>query len=156
MHYGGGLGLAYAALGLISFLAIAGVIQTTGGISLNAFRITQMVDMRFHDGVNHALELKAGGRALQYVSKGLAVFTAILVGILLMGYYCLEKGNAEQALFDKTFIAWFVIGGAFPYLITSYFLDQIEQNTEELVILSRLQIKPARWKTSTRPMRRPM
>jgi len=47
IHYGGGLGLAYASLGLLSYLALAGVCSTAGGIASNAFRITKIVDMKF-------------------------------------------------------------------------------------------------------------
>ena len=88
MHYGGGLGLAYAALGLISFLAIAGVIQTTGGISLTAFRFTQLAKMQFLHDQNHALELQKGARAINHISQGLGLFSAFLIGLLAIGFFC--------------------------------------------------------------------
>ncbi len=52
IHYGGGLGLSYAGLGLTPFLAITGVSRVMGGIAANAFRLTKMVPITFRNDKN--------------------------------------------------------------------------------------------------------
>lgn len=47
LHYGGGIGLAYAGLGLSSFLSLVGVSRVMGGVAANAVRLTKMVSMQF-------------------------------------------------------------------------------------------------------------
>ena len=43
LHYGGGIGLAYAGLSLALFLPLVGISRVMGGIAANSVRLTKMV-----------------------------------------------------------------------------------------------------------------
>ena len=70
---------------------------------------------------------------MQYVARGLSIFVGLLLGVMLIGFYCHENQFVAISMFDKVFIAAFILGGAFPYLLSSIILDLVEENTDEMV-----------------------
>jgi len=135
LHYGGGIGLAYTGMGLMAFLPLVGVSRVMGGIAANAFRLTKMVSMRFQNekDQNNALEIDIGGRSIAMVGRALAFFTAVFISILYLGYYCKKEDVNEISLFDMVFLASFVFGGAFPYMVSFVFLESVEDNTDKMM-----------------------
>jgi hypothetical protein len=67
------------------------------------------------------------------VGRVLGFFCAIFMTIVYLGFYCLSKEIVSVSLFDTSFITAFVLGGAFPYLISFVFQESIEDNTNIMV-----------------------
>ena len=148
IDYAGSLGLAYVGLGLAIYLPIAGVSRVMGGIAANAFRLTKMVKMHFKpqaqdetaldplsnvQGQNNAFEIDSGARSVAMVGRILNFFCAVYMCVMFLGYYCQEFRIVQISLFDMQFLVPFIFGGAFPFMISHIFLENIEDNTHEMV-----------------------
>jgi hypothetical protein len=135
LHYGGGIGLAYTGLGLASFLSLVGVSRVMGGVAANAVRLTKMVSMKFNNEKrqNNALEIDIGGRSIAMVGRALAFFSAVFLSILYLGFYCKKENVTDISLFDMVFMASFVFGGSFPYMVSFVFLESVEDNTDKMM-----------------------
>ena len=70
---------------------------------------------------------------MSYVSRGITIFNAFILGILMLGLYGQLKTLSSMIFHDHVFLSALLIGASFPFLISGVFFGAIGANTEKLV-----------------------
>jgi H(+)-translocating pyrophosphatase len=107
-------GIALAALGILSTLCISLTIDAYGPISDNAGGIAEMSGMG-HEVRERTDALDAAGNTTAAIGKGIAIGSAVLVGLALIGAFVTRAGIAHVDIMEPYEFAGLIVGAMLPY-----------------------------------------
>jgi inorganic pyrophosphatase len=135
----GMLGVALAAIGMLSTLAVGLAIDAYGPISDNAGGIAEMSEIG--DDIREITDaLDAAGNTTAAVGKGFAIGSAALVSLALYGAFVTRAsapGNANQIksieVTDPWIFAMLLIGAMLPYAFSAMTMKSVGSAAQEMV-----------------------
>ena len=68
------------------------------------------------------------------VGRGVTFFASVLLAIIYLGFYCKKNKIFDISMFNMVFLASFIFGGTFPYVISFFFVVSLEENTDHMVL----------------------
>jgi K(+)-stimulated pyrophosphate-energized sodium pump len=117
-HNAGMYGIAMAAIGMISTIAIGLTIDAYGPVSDNAGGIAEMCGLE--KGVRQRTDiLDAAGNTTAAIGKGFAIGSAILTGLALFAAFLTSSNIHTLNLLSPTVFAGFLVGTVLPMLFTA-------------------------------------
>jgi K(+)-stimulated pyrophosphate-energized sodium pump len=117
-HLAGMYGIALAAIGMISTIAIGLTIDAYGPVSDNAGGIAEMSHMGKEIRSKTDL-LDAAGNTTAAIGKGFAIGSAILTALALFAAFLTRSHITSLNLLAPTVMAGLLIGGVLPFLFTA-------------------------------------
>jgi len=129
------LGVALAALGMLSTLATCLTIDVYGPVCDNAGGIAEMAELpqEVRD-VTDALD--AAGNTTAAIGKGFAIGSACLVGLALFGAF-VKRANLttdKVSLLNPVIFAFLLIGAMIPYWFSAMTMKSVGMAAKEMVI----------------------
>lgn len=128
------LGVALAALGMLSNLATCLSIDVYGPVCDNAGGIAEMSEL--HENVRTVTDaLDAAGNTTAAIGKGFAIGSACLVGLALFGAF-VKRSNLttdKVSLLTPIVFAFLLIGAMIPYWFTAMTMKSVGQAANEMV-----------------------
>ena len=119
-------GVACAALGMLSTLAIGLAIDAYGPISDNAGGIAEMAGMG--DDIRERTDaLDAAGNTTAAIGKGFAIGSAALVSLALFGAYITRAGlhAIDASILDPKIFAGLLVGAMLPYWFSAMTMKSV-------------------------------
>jgi K(+)-stimulated pyrophosphate-energized sodium pump len=147
-------GVALAGLGLLSTTGFMLAMDTYGPISDNANGIFEMSGALKDAGADsnaHKIvaKLDAVGNTTKALTKGLAIATAVLAATALYGSYMADTGlTAIRVNLTNVFVG-LLIGGAVPFLFSSFAINAVSRAAFQLVEEVRRQFREIKGSWST-------
>ena len=145
----GMLGVALAAIGMLSTLAVGLAIDAYGPISDNAGGIAEMAECEEH--VRESTDaLDAAGNTTAAVGKGFAIGSAALVSLALYGAFITRAKQANSnrlgsvEVIDGWVFGSMLVGAMLPYWFSALTMKSVGKAAEEMVINIRAQFKKMR------------
>ena len=127
-------GIALAALGILSTLAIALSIDGYGPISDNAGGIAEMSNLG-EETRNRTDILDAAGNTTAAVGKGFAIGSAALVALALFGAFSTRAELADVNILRPLQFAGLIVGAMLPYAFSAMTVQAVGEAAEEMVSL---------------------
>lgn len=136
----GVFGIALAALGLLSITGMIMAIDSYGPISDNAGGIAEMAGLP--EKVRRVTDaLDAVGNTTKATTKGVAIASAALSALALLAAFAQATGLTSIDITKAPVLVGLIIGGAIPFLFSSYLMKAVGNAAHLIVKEVRRQFK---------------
>lgn len=131
-------GIALSGLGLLATTGFMLAMDTYGPISDNANGVFEMSGALKEPGVNpnaHKIvhKLDAVGNTTKALTKGLAIATAVIAAVALFSSFMADAGLEAISINKTNVFLGLLIGGAVPFLFSSFAINAVSRAAFQLV-----------------------
>lgn len=130
--YAGMYGIAMAAIGMISTIAIGLTIDAYGPISDNAGGIAEMSELG-PEIRRRTDTLDAAGNTTAAIGKGFAIGSAVLTALALFAAFLTRANVATVDLLQPMVFAGLLVGGVLPFLFTAQTMLAVGQAANAMI-----------------------
>jgi inorganic pyrophosphatase len=125
-------GIALAALGMLSNLAISLAIDGYGPISDNAGGMVEMIHLE-HVIRQKTDALDAAGNTTAAIGKGFAIGSAALVSLALFGAFITRSNQTQVNILNPLEFAGLLLGAMLPYAFSALTMKSVGKAANEMV-----------------------
>ena len=143
-------GIALAALGMLSNLAIALAIDGYGPISDNAGGMVEMIHLK-KEIRQKTDALDSAGNTTAAIGKGFAIGSAALVSLALFGAFITRSKMSEVNILAPLQFAGLLIGAMLPYAFSALTMKSVGKAANEMVVEVRRQFQEMKRNPSYQP-----
>ncbi|CAG9334815.1 unnamed protein product [Blepharisma stoltei] len=133
-------GIALAALGMLSNLALALAIDGYGPISDNAGGMVEMIHLK-KEVRQRTDALDAAGNTTAAIGKGFAIGSAALVSLALFGAFITRSNMTEVNILAPLQFAGLLVGAMLPYAFSAFTMKSVGKAANQMVIEVRRQFQ---------------
>jgi inorganic pyrophosphatase len=133
-------GIALAALGMLSNLAIGLAIDGYGPISDNAGGMVEMIHLK-KEIRRRTDALDAAGNTTAAIGKGFAIGSAALVSLALFGAFVTRVNMTEVNILQPLQIAGLLVGAMLPYAFSALTMKSVGKAANQMVEECRRQFR---------------
>lgn len=149
-YLGSMYGIALAALGMLSNLAIALAIDGYGPISDNAGGMVEMIHLK-KEIRQKTDALDSAGNTTAAIGKGFAIGSAALVSLALFGAFITRSKMTEVNILAPLQFAGLLIGAMMPYAFSALTMKSVGKAANEMVVEVRRQFQEMKRNPSYQP-----